>query len=97
LYYIPPEILPNFLTILLSASNKIILPERMMGYWGDWDGKTPVDAATFPRLYFLNQASADNIQNLDNEIHKVKEGIIDKFDTISQKSVRNKRKNNKAL
>ena len=68
----PTKILPNFLTIILTPSNKIIHPGRVMGYWGDWDGKTAVDPATIPRLYLLNQASADNIQNLDDEIQKLK-------------------------
>ena len=61
-YFIPVIPIPGFLNLTISPSNQIIHPGRVYGFFKDWDGKTPFDAATMPKLYEdLDEASAKEI------------------------------------
>ena len=75
LYYIPTVTIPNFLCITLTPSNQIIHPPRVYSMFKDWDGKTPYDPKKIPRLYELDEASANEIQSLDDEIQAIKKKI----------------------
>lgn len=83
LYYIPTLTIPNFLCITLTPSNQIIHPGRVYAIFKDWDGKTPSNPATMPRLYDLDEASANEIQLLDDEIQAIKRAIVKYYPEIN--------------
>ncbi len=82
LYYIPTIVIPNFLCITLTPSNQIIHPGRVYAIFRDWDGKTPTEADKLPRLYDLDEASAYEIQLLDDEIQAIKKAIVKYYPEI---------------
>jgi hypothetical protein len=83
LYSTPTVALPNFLCLTLTPSNQIIHPGRVYGYFKDWDGKTGYDPAKLPKLYAgLDDASADAIQSLDDEIQAIKKAIMKRYPQI---------------
>lgn len=82
LYYIPTITIPNFLCITLTPSNQIIHPGRVYSVFKDWDGKSGYDSKAIPRLYDLDEDSANEIQLLDNEIQDIKKAIVKEFPEI---------------
>lgn len=83
LYSTPTVALPNFLWLTLTPSNQIIHPGRVYGYFKDWDGKTGFDPSKLPKLYAeLDDASADTIQSLDDEIQAIKKEIVRRYPQI---------------
>lgn len=76
--------IPNFLCLTLTPSNQIIHPGRVYGFFKDWDGKTGYK--TLPRLYAdLDDASADAIQSLDDEIQAIKKEIVRRYPQIDMR------------
>ena len=83
LYATPTVVIPNFLCLTLTPSNQIIHPGRVYGYFKDWDGKSGFAPKKLPKLYSeLDDASADAIQSLDDEIQAIKAAIISKYPQI---------------
>ena len=81
LYSTPSVPLPNFLSLTLTPSNQIIHPGRVYGFFKDWDGKTGY--TKLPKLYAeLDDASADAIQSLDDEIQAIKKEIVRRYPQI---------------
>ena len=87
-YFIPSVPLPNFLSLTLCPSNQIIHPGRVYGFFKGWDGKTPYNAKDMPLLYEgLDQASADEIQFLDNEIQATKHALLKRYPQLDLSQV----------
>lgn len=83
LYSTPTVPIPNFLCLTLTPSNQIIHPGRVYGYFKDWDGKSGFDPKKLPKLYAeLDDASADAIQSLDDEIQAIKKEIVRRYPQI---------------
>lgn len=83
LYATPTVPIPNFLCLTLTPSNQIIHPGRVYGYFRDWDGKKGFVKSELPKLYAeLDDASADAIQSLDDEIQAIKTSIVKKWPQI---------------
>lgn len=82
LYYIPTITIPNFLCITLTPSNQIIHPGRVYSVFKDWNGKSGYDPKDVPRLYDLDEDSANEIQLLDDEIQAIKKAIVKQFPEI---------------
>eukprot|EP00831_Metopus_contortus_P067413 TRINITY_DN6016_c0_g1_i1.p1 TRINITY_DN6016_c0_g1~~TRINITY_DN6016_c0_g1_i1.p1 ORF type:complete len:293 (-),score=53.05 TRINITY_DN6016_c0_g1_i1:260-1138(-) len=82
LYYIPTFTIPNFLCITLTPSNQIIHPGRTYSMFRDWDGKSPYLLSDIPRLYDLDEASAKEIQLLDDELQAIKTAITKYYPEI---------------
>lgn len=83
LYATPTAPIPNFLCLTLTPSNQIIHPGRVYGFFKDWDGKTGFDPLKLPKLYAqLDDASADAIQALDDEIQAIKAEIVRRYPQI---------------
>ena len=79
-YFIPSVPLPNFLSLTLCPSNQIIHPGRVYGFFKNWDGKSAFNAKDIPLLYEgLDQASADEIQFLDDEIQAIKKAFLKRY------------------
>jgi opine dehydrogenase len=83
LYATPTVPIPNFLCLTLTPSNQIIHPGRVYGYFKDWDGKKGFVKSELPSLYSgLDDASAEAIQLLDDEIQAIKTAIVTKWPQI---------------
>jgi hypothetical protein len=82
LYYIPTFTIPNFLCITLTPSNQIIHPGRVYSVFKEWDGKTGYEPKSVPRLYDLDEDSANEIQLLDDEIQEIKKAILKHYPEI---------------
>lgn len=83
LFSTPTVPIPNFLCLTLTPSNQIIHPGRVYGYFKDWDGKSGYDQKKLPKLYAgLDDASADAIQALDDEIQAIKKEITRRYPQI---------------
>mmetsp|Transcript_16782 Transcript_16782/g.19432 ORF Transcript_16782/g.19432 Transcript_16782/m.19432 type:complete len:177 (-) Transcript_16782:171-701(-) len=88
IYATPTVVIPNFLCLTLTPSNQIIHPGRVYGYFKDWDGKTGYDPKKLPLLYGgLDDASADAIQSLDDEIQAIKREITRRYPQIDMSSL----------
>jgi len=88
IYATPTVPIPNFLCLTLTPSNQIIHPGRVYGYFKDWDGKTGFDAKKLPKLYAeLDDASADAIQALDDDIQAIKAAIVAKYPQIDMSAL----------
>lgn len=88
LYSTPTVPIPNFLCLTLTPSNQIIHPGRVYGYFKDWDGKTGYDPKKLPKLYAeLDDASADAIQSLDDEIQAIKKEIVRRYPQIDMSAL----------
>ena len=80
LWAIPAVPIPNFLSLTLTPSNQIIHPGRSWGIFKDWDGVTGFEPSEIPRIYAdLDDASADMIQNLDDEIQGIKTALCEAY------------------
>jgi len=63
--------------LTLIPSNQIIHPGRVYGLFKNWDRKTPFKKGSLPLLYEdLDDASANQIQLLDNEVQHIKMAIL---------------------
>ena len=77
---------PSFLNLTLCPSNQIIHPGRVTGFFGQFPEKCDkiLKLKDVPLLYEgLDQASADEIEALDNEIQAIKRKIIQQFPEIN--------------
>jgi len=82
-YFIPVIPIPGFLNLTLCPSNQIIHPGRVYGFFKDWDGKQSFEASKIPKLYEdLDDASAYEIQVLDNEIQAIKAALMKQFPAL---------------
>jgi len=78
MYFIPCVPVPNFLTLTLTPGNQIIHPGRVVGYFDQFPEKANKVLALkdVPLLYEgLDDASANEIQYLDDEIQAMKAAI----------------------
>jgi len=85
LWDVPCQALHNFLEILLTPANQIIHPGRTTGIFENQDAH-PFDEIPF-FYQTMNQQSADNIQNLSNEIQVIKKAILTMYPSINLDSV----------
>lgn len=82
-YFIPTIPIPGFLNLTLCPSNQIIHPGRVFAFFKDWDGQSTFEASTMPKLYEdLDDASANEIQYLDDEIQAIKKNLMQRFPNL---------------
>jgi len=83
-YFIPAIPVPGFLNLTLCPSNQIIHPGRVYAMFKDWDGKKSFDPKTIPLLYEdLDDASANEILLLDDEIQAIKANLMKRFPKLT--------------
>ena len=68
----------------LCPSNQIIHPGRVFSFFKNWDGESTSEASEMPKLYDdLDDDSANEIQLLDDEIQKIKNVLVTKFENLN--------------
>lgn len=81
LWRVPTTITNNFLSIMLTPGNQIIHPGRLLGLY---ENKQPYPLNSLPYFYVtLNQISADNMEELSNEICSIKAETIRRYPRVN--------------
>lgn len=89
LFDIPCKTVPNFLCLTMVPSNQIIHPGRYYGIFKDWDGKKTYNATDIPLLYEqLDDFSAQQLQDLSDELQAVKKALVAKFPELDLSTVK---------
>jgi hypothetical protein len=89
-FFIPAVPIPSFLNLTLCPSNQIIHPGRVYGYFKKFPNECleVLKRKDIPLLYEgLDQASADEIELLDNEIQAIKRAINKKYPMVDLSQV----------
>ena len=85
LWRVPCMITPNFLSVMMTPGNQIIHSGRLLGLYDNRQAH-PLDEV--PYFYSsLNQASADNMERLSDEIQLIKREILRRFPTFDLHAV----------
>lgn len=85
LWRVPCTITPNFLSVMMTPGNQIIHSGRLLGLY---DNQQAHPLKEVPYFYTsLNQASADNMERLSDEIQLIKKEILRRFPTFDLDAV----------
>jgi NAD/NADP octopine/nopaline dehydrogenase, alpha-helical domain len=77
LWRVPCTITPNFLSVMMTPGNQIIHSGRLLGLYENRQARPLKEVPYF--YSSLNQASADNMERLSDEIQLIKREILRRF------------------